>query len=206
MMIFDCCHSGGMHRQSGAKARGISPPDDIRHRELKWDIEAEMWVDRSFERLNDEFAPKDDEANRAFFGSNGATVRLGRAAMLRTSSQEDYKKASSKGKEPVGPFLPLIIQACEEQQLSYEYRHGATSYGAFTFCLASILRKDPGLTFQQLVERVREKLADLGYQQTPAILGPSAIRDAPIPFRTGTKAGQVPDGDRPGVATPRTTG
>jgi len=206
MMIFDCCHSGGMHRQSGAKARGISPPDDIRHRELKWDIEAEMWVDRNFERLNSEFAPENDEATRAYFGSNGATLRLGRAALLRTAPQEIYKEAAAKAEEPIGPFLPLIIQACEEKQLSYEYRHGATSYGAFTFCLASILRKDPGLTFQQLVERVREKLAELGYQQTPAILGPTAIQEAPIPFRTGTKAGQLPDGDRPGVATPRTTG
>jgi hypothetical protein len=206
MMIFDCCHSGGMHRQSGAKARGISPPDDIRHRELKWDVEAEMWVDRSFERLNSDFAPGDDEATRAYFGSNGATVRLGRAAMLRTAPQQEYKKAAAKADEPVGPFLPLIIQACEEGQLSYEYRHGATSYGAFTFCLASILRKEPKLTFEQLVERVGSQLAELGYQQTPAILGPSAIREAPVPFRTGTKAGQVPGDDQPGAATPRTSG
>lgn len=206
IMVFDCCHSGGMHRQGGARARGISPPDDIRHRELKWDIKAEMWVDREFERINPDFAAAGDPAMQAFFGNKGATVRLGRASMLRLTDQQDYRKAAARAKAPVGPFLPLIIQACEEEQLSYEYRHGATSYGAFTFCLASILRKDPTLTFQQLVDKVRDQLAELGYQQKPVILGPTAIQNARLPFRTGLRAGTVPDGDEPGIATPRTTG
>jgi hypothetical protein len=33
----------------------------------------------------------------------------------------------------VGPYLPLIIEACQEKEFSYEYRDGATSYGAFTY-------------------------------------------------------------------------
>ena len=206
MMIFDCCHSGGMHRQGGAKARGITPPDDIRHRELKWDQQAEMWVDRDFQRLNKNFAPADEQAQKAYFGSGGATVRLGRAAMLRTAPQEEYRKAASKAKQPVGPFLPLIIQACEEQQLSYEYRHGATSYGAFTFCFTSLLRKEKSLTFQALVEKARAQLADLGFEQTPTILGPTAVQTAKIPVRTGLRAGEPPGRKRPGVATPRTSG
>ena len=36
-----------------------------------------------------------------------------------------------------GPYLPLIIEACGEDEFSYEYRHGATSHGAFTFSLAT---------------------------------------------------------------------
>ncbi|RYE50806.1 MAG: caspase family protein, partial [Hyphomicrobiales bacterium] len=69
LMIFDCCHSGGIHRAGGPKPRGISPPDDIRHREIKWDSATQMWVPRTFERLNEDFAPKSEEQRRiAFFG------------------------------------------------------------------------------------------------------------------------------------------
>ena len=45
--IFDCCHSGGMTREGGRKARGITPPDDIRHRALRWNAELQMWEDRT---------------------------------------------------------------------------------------------------------------------------------------------------------------
>ncbi len=206
MMIFDCCHSGGMHRQGGARARGLTPPDDIRHRELKWDRKAEMWVDRPFERLNKDFATGDAQAQKAYFGESGATVRLGRATVLRTAPAKEYDKANANTKGPVGPFLPLIIQSCEEQQLSYEYRHGATSYGAFTFCFTSILRKEKNLTFEGLVTKARAQLKELGYQQTPTILGPTAVQAAKVPFRTGLHASEATKASRPGVATPRTSG
>jgi hypothetical protein len=42
LMIFDCCHSGGIHRDGGMRPRGLTPPDDIRHRELKWDRKTGM--------------------------------------------------------------------------------------------------------------------------------------------------------------------
>ena len=155
-------------------------PDLILANSRKWDLGAEMWVDPSFERLNRECAPKSAQANRAFFGSDGATVRLGRAAMLRMSAQEEYKKAAAKAKKPAGPFLPLIIRACEEQQLPYQYRHGATSYGAFTFCLASILRRDPGLTFQQLVAGCERSWASLATSRRRR-----SWRPAPCPMVTG---------------------
>jgi hypothetical protein len=204
LMIFDCCHSGSMHRQSAARARGINPPDDIRHRELAWDREEQMWVERGFADINRDFS-RADAKQRAFFGQNRSTVRLGRAAPLRVTARRSYDKAKKESGGPVGPFLPLIIEACAEEQLSYEYRHGATSYGAFTFCLTSILRLEKDVTFRRLVELAGERLERLGYQQKPQILGPKIHMDAPVPFETG-RGSREPAGTRPGAATPRTSG
>lgn len=204
MLIFDCCHSGSMHRQSGAKARGISPPDDIRHRELKWDLRTGMWVDRDFTRLNDSFSSRSKD-NAAFFGGNGVTVKLGRAPLLRLDSKAEYEKARSEAKAPIGPYLPLIIEACGEDQLSYEYRHGATSYGAFTFCLASILREQKAITFERLVEKTRDRLKDLKYDQTPQILGPTVVMKSQVPW-TGGRKGEPASEGVPGGLTPRTSG
>lgn len=184
VLIFDCCHSGSMHRQSGAKARGISPPDDIRHRELKWDMQTRMWVDRGFERLNDRFSTRAKD-NAAFFGRNGATVKLGRSALLRLDDKKTYEAALEKTEGPVGPYLPLIIEACGEDQLSFEYRHGATSYGAFTYCLAHLLRELETITFEGLVAAARERLKDLEYDQIPQILGPTVVMQAEVPWNTG---------------------
>ena len=186
IMIFDCCHSGGIHRDGG-RPRGLTPPDDIRHRELKWDIKTRMWVSRDFERLQKDFT-RDKATVRDFFGQNGATKRLGRASMLRQLPVTTYNrlKKEKKAKGPIGPYLPLIIEACKEEELSYEYRHGATSHGAFTYALANILRRenDAGraVSFESLIEKVRDMLAELKYAQTPQILGPSAIMKAKVPL------------------------
>ena len=39
--FFDCCHSGGLTRMGGAKVRGLNPPDDIRHRMLRWNLKSQ---------------------------------------------------------------------------------------------------------------------------------------------------------------------
>lgn len=204
LMIFDCCHSGSMHRDGAGRARGITPPDDIRHRQLRWNREEEMWVERDFTPLNEAFASQ-AARRQAFFGSNLATVRLGRAALLRVHDQKSYEQAKQASGAPTGPFLPVIIEACGEEQYSYEYRHGATSYGAFTFCLTSILRKEKKITFQKLVKLATERLERLGYNQKPQILGPAAHLAAKVPFETG-RGGKAPAGNLPGSATPRTSG
>ena len=77
-----------MHRQGGPAARGISPPDDIRHRELKWDTVSQMWVERDFKRLNADFSTK-TKSNADFFGQKGSTARLGRASMLRLTTANE---------------------------------------------------------------------------------------------------------------------
>ena len=184
MMIFDCCHSGGIHRDGSQKPRGITPPDDIRHRELKWDSKTQMWVRREFTRINQKFTPRKELAAQ-YFGQDGATVRLGRASMLRGASAAQYERMK-RDDDPAakGAYLPVIIEACGEEELSYEYRHGATSYGAFTYSLASILRRRAGkpITFDELVTATREQLADLKYDQKPRILGPTDIVQGRVPW------------------------
>ncbi len=181
-MIFDCCHSGGIHRDGGLRPRGITPPDDVRHRELKWDSKTQMWVARDFSRINERFTARKELA-ADYFGREGATKRLGRASMLRGLSSGQYDRLK-KGGEAVdlGPYLPVIIEACGEEEFSYEYRHGATSHGAFTFSLANILRREKSISFETLIAKTRAQLADLQYAQEPRILGPSAILKHKVPW------------------------
>ncbi|MEQ8858920.1 MAG: caspase family protein [Pseudomonadales bacterium] len=181
-MIFDCCHSGGMHRAGGARARGIDPPDDIRHRELKWDAQTEMWVPRSFRRLNADFAADADDV-RDYFGADGTKTRLGRASLLRCEPEAAYQARKRRADRPVGPYLPLIVEACGESQLSFEYRHGVHSYGAFTYALATQLRRNRRVSFATLVKRVAAQLDELGYDQVPQVLGPKTVTSARIPWR-----------------------
>ncbi len=188
MMIFDCCHSGGIHRDGAAKARGISPPDDIRHRELKWDSANEMWVSRDFKRINTRFSPK-ATVMKQYFGEDGATRRLGRASMLRGISSAQYKTLQAKqNRKRIGPYLPLIIEACGEKQYSYEYRHGVTSYGAFTYSLTELLRARKQITFATLVKAAAKRLAYLQYDQVPQILGPTAIQNSRVPWAAAPPA------------------
>ncbi|WOF74441.1 caspase family protein [Parvibaculaceae bacterium PLY_AMNH_Bact1] len=185
-MIFDCCHSGGIHRDGGAKSRGLTPPDDIRHREMKWDVETQMWVARDFARLDRGFS-RSKEYKEDFFGSNGATFRLGRAVPYHGMTSAQYDRLKKTTDEPVGPYLPLIMEACGESQLAYEYQHGVTSYGAFTYSLASILRRSAGqnpISFKQLVDSTRRQLGELQYDQVPQILGPDKVVNAKVPWRT----------------------
>ena len=121
-MIVDCCHSGGMHRHGGARVRGLNRPDDIRHRELKWDKAADMWVERAFKPLNKQFSSQ-ATVNDAFFGKDSSTTRLGRASLIRQQSEDDYKRLKRReGSPKVGPYLPLIIEGGQEKEFSYEYR------------------------------------------------------------------------------------
>ncbi|MDO8354666.1 MAG: caspase family protein, partial [Aestuariivirga sp.] len=189
VMIFDCCHSGGIHRDGGPRPRGITPPDDVRHRELKWDGKTEMWVSRDFTRINKDFTREKDVAVE-YFGRDGATQRLGRASMLRGLSSAKYDQLKKQNSAMArGPYLPLIIEACGEDEFSYEYRHGATSHGAFTFSLANILRNENRrkrrITFETLIAKTREQLAELRYAQIPQILGPEIIVKHKIPWTAG---------------------
>jgi metacaspase-1 len=176
--VFDCCHSGGLARQGGAKIRGITPPDDIRHRMLKWNIEKEMWVERKIDSPNRQLGPE-------YTGEMKATRRLGRAISLRTLPNKQYDRARKIYKHN-GPYLPMIYQACGENEFSYEYRHGVTSYGAFTYCFARILRhyghQGRGISFENLCKEVGDDLHDLGYEQTPCVVGPSSLRSQMVPW------------------------
>ncbi len=184
MMVLDCCHSGGMSRDGGSRVRGLTPPDDIRHRALKWESKHQMWVDRRFTPPNKSLADHKDGA--LYLGQSRANHRLGRGINLRSLSNHDYDRVrTALGHH--GPYLPTILSACAEGELASEYRHGVTSYGAFTYSLAKAIRaerkKRPGLTFERLVTLVRDELKTLGYDQTPELLATKDRRKGKIPWQ-----------------------
>jgi hypothetical protein len=186
--MFDCCHSGGITREGGPRMRGITPPDDIRHRALRWEAREEMWIPRDFPPLNDSIEKQRNSVD--YVGSNGATRRFGRAMILRTQSNKEYDK-TRKELGHFGPYLPILLEACQETQFSYEYRDGATSYGAYTFCMAKVLRtnraRGVNLSFQDLNKQVTAKLHRLKYDQTPNLVGAEVLCAQAVPW---TMAGQ----------------
>lgn len=80
--IFDCCHSGGMSRDGARRVRGITPPDDIHRRAMRWNVDMQMWEDRPLATVNKQLAKSPEGV--AYTGKNGATNRLGRAVELRS--------------------------------------------------------------------------------------------------------------------------
>lgn len=186
--VLDCCHSGGMTRDAGFKARGLNPPDDIRHRTIKWDAQREMWVPRELNLSKRElFKGNTSASNQVLYtGEEGGTQRFGRAVSL-WSDVETYDTTKKKY-GTMGPYMPLIIEACKEKEYSYEYVHGVTSYGAFTYSLTTILRQlnknkeRNKISFKKLVELASKQLKELGYAQTPQIVGPKSKVNDIVPF------------------------
>ncbi len=187
--IFDCCHAGGMTRDGSRKVRGIDPPDDIRHRALRWNADLQMWEDRPIASANRSLAEGKDGAN--YLGTSGAVYRIGRAAGLRTLPNREYD-ALRRALDHYGPYLPVILEACQENQLSYEYRHGVQSYGAFTYSLAAELRAARAAggnpDFIQLIDGVGKRLRRLKYDQTPNLAGAKDILRRPVPWTRAAEA------------------
>jgi hypothetical protein len=192
LAIFDCCHSGGMTRDGGPRVRGLAPPDDIRHRMLRWNPKEQMWEQRQLEPDNPDVekwkkkGAKKEKRSVDFAGLSGATRRLGRAMTLRSLPDKEYD-ATREAFGHKGPYLPVLLEACEEEQLSYEYRHGVTSYGAFTYALTQTFRasssQGKNITWQQLLKATSDKLERLKYNQTPVLVGPDKIIAKPVPWR-----------------------
>ena len=179
-VVFDCCHSGGMTRAGMGRPRGLAPRDDIRHRELEWDPKKRDWFERRIQSPNDKLCS--GKMRKSYLGETGFKRRLGRGINLLTMNNRSYN-AARKRYGHHGPYLPVIIQACQEDELAYEYRHGATSFGAFTFALAQEMRSAEarvGLSMDNLYKRVAKGLRQMGYAQRPNIVGPTRITQQPF--------------------------
>lgn len=173
LTILDCCHSGGMTRDGTAKARGLNPPDDIRHRALEWGRQSGVFVDREL------------STHKRADGTQSCVRGLGHGSRYRNSSDAEYDQLRRDFGHS-GSFMPVLLQACAENEVAYEYRHGSQSNGAFTWTLAQVLRtqksKSP-LEWGKLIAEVRKRVQALGYKQTPQIACPKVILTAPIPWR-----------------------
>lgn len=186
--VFDCCHSGGMTRHGGHKVRGLTPPDDIRHRSLRWDIPTQMWAERDLlevqKRIGDGIAQTEKANQPEWTGASGVEMRLGRANALRLSEGEQNQRKKEYGHK--GPYTPVLIQACQADQLAYEYRDGVTSYGAFTFALTTALRaanaRGKPITWKELAKDTAAVVKRHKYDQVPSLVGPTAVISKPVPF------------------------
>jgi hypothetical protein len=167
--MFDCCHSGGLSRSTALKVRSVAPPDDIAHRQLKWDWQWQMWVPRDF--------VKPQVARMSSVDPRSPTLRLGRGISLRPEQTRGLGKAFGHK----GPYMPAILMACRADELAHEYRHGGGhAYGAFTYALSQVLRDESGgavSTMKDLCDRINKRLPALGYAQHCAIDGPGAQLD-----------------------------
>ncbi len=177
--ILDCCHAGGMTRDrglrdgglrdGGPRMRGLTPPDDIRHRQLQWDGEQQCWSSRSLRPISARYRRTTDAP---MTGLGRATYRLGRGMRLRgplSRATEQRLIAQQRGL-----YLPVLFEACGEGELAQEYRHGAESYGAFTWTLAAALRRSPRMSWERLQRVVSADFAVRGYNQRPVLVGASA--------------------------------
>lgn len=179
LAVFDCCHSGGLARDGGPRVRGIDPPDDIRHRLLRWDEEAEVWRDRALE-------VEKSPASRATARASAAGLRVGRMA---TTAGSPAARAFAPDPSAFGlrdaAYMPIILQACQEGQKAFEYRHGSTPHGAFTFSLVRALRRRAGRRYSwgDLLKDVAEQIRRLGYRdQNPGHEGPAGFELDVIPW------------------------
>ena len=121
------------------------------------------------------FVNKDD-----YVGRNGTLRRFGRAISLRRQVAPDCPSPPSYIKEGTpGPFLPVIVSACAEDDVALEHQDGHVTYGAFTFALdrawRSLIRgrEDAGakdIRWEQLVELATAELKDLCYVQKPKLI------------------------------------
>lgn len=190
LTVLDCCHSGGMTREGGLIARGLTPPDDIRHRLLEWKATSGVFTER---KIRGQSVLKKGPGATGPDTRHGPLHKLGCAVILRPESKTAYDRARGDFGHR-GPFMPFILQACSEGELAYEYRHGAQSNGAFTYFLASTLQGWKGrgpLTWEALAAAVGERLRNQGYTQTPQLVCPTALRQNPIPWQPRSKRRRV---------------
>jgi hypothetical protein len=139
-----------------------------------------MWVERDWVKEARKSAQKAETANTA--SSREGIRRLGQAIAVRGVNDKLYD-SRCKAYDHHGPYLPILLYACGEAQLSYEYRDGVTSYGAFTYSLAHTLRTAKTRpSFKTLMQQTSKLLTDLGYDQNPVIVGPSKQIVQPVPW------------------------
>jgi len=190
LMILDCSFPLEPGKLAGGGARGLTVPEDLYQRMIRWDEMREMWVLRSLRPTTKKLL-RSARDRTAYLGESGSTKRLGRGVSL-WSDPRSFDRAKHTYNH-YGPYMPVILQACQEEELAYEYRHGATAYGAFTYCLTrtfhELKQRWSRHTFEGLIYRVAERLAELGYAQHPVLVGPQVKRTAPIPhlFAGGPK-------------------
>jgi hypothetical protein len=196
LAILDCCHSGGLAR-GGISVRGLTPPDDIRHRMLQWNAVAGVWEPRKLDNVSPAFAAREE-----FTGETGSVYRLGRAIPLRQMTAAEFSR-STKEYGHKGPYLPVLFEACAEAELAEEYLAGSQSYGVFTYAIVKSLRMAragrESLSFQELFDRAVREVANMGHAQNPQVAGPTAVLKEEVPLSLAQAVPRATAGRKPPV-------
>lgn len=172
-VILDCCHSGGMDRGVQGKIKGLEIPDDIRHRMQFWDAE-KGWQKRIFPTYFEKGSKYFD-----FAGESGSCQKIGRALELRNPNEEQFKTQRDFFGH-LGPYLPIIFEACQEYEPALEMKYGNQAYGAFTFSFVNTLRAlrktniKPSL--DSFLKLVGDNLRQYITGQTPKLVAPQDKR------------------------------
>ena len=159
---------------------------------LKWNRKRELWEPRDLAEERE--LPTFLEDTTAYTGESGASNRILRGVPLRALAKDketrDMRETEHGHK---GPYLPLIFEACGEEQYAYEYRDGVTAYGAFTYFITKTLfdlgheqagtRNKKKFTFEDLVISVAEVMKPY-YNQQPQLVGPKAWVKTEVPWYT----------------------
>jgi metacaspase-1 len=141
-----------------------------------------MWEERDLRNLNPDFGGS-RELRQEYMGQNCSTKKLGAAMSLREEqTATQYRKAP---RERRGPYMPVVLTACQEDGFAYEYHHGTIGYGVFTFALAKEFRKaqaarETDVSFTDLSERVNATMETLHYDQVCDVKGPTAVCRGPV--------------------------
>lgn len=188
-IILDCCHSGGIARAGGVAVRGINPPDDVRHRSMAWDVDKQMWFARKQLDLTARMGKAPAAEIRRYLGPDGATRKMGRAVGRWSETPAEFK-AATKRLGHHGPYNPVILAACREDQYAYEYTHGSVPYGALTFMLVQQLRASGGRkTLEDIVKQCNQVLkTKLGYDQETQLYRPREHKQTRFPGSPAKKA------------------
>lgn len=179
LAIFDSCFSGGMVKSQQAGVRCLPVPESLRPAFVQWDSKERCWTNRQFKKV----LPASNGQQNRYAGENGSTYKLLRAVPLRTLTKDKYD-AVRKLRHHEGPFLPVVMEACGDDQPSFEYRNGATVRGAFTCALTDVINQsEPGgmnVTFKKLMDLIKKRLGDLAINQQPQLVGPKRVLNQPI--------------------------
>ena len=77
----------------------------------------------------------------------------------------------------------MILQACQEDELANEFRHGNVSHGAFTYAFAQVMREAAAGEPPELVrleQLVQHRVRQLVNNQRPQIVAPGPRYSEPL--------------------------
>ena len=140
----------------------------------------DRWANRKLSPENPALLGLDSYAGKMAF-----TRRLGRAVELRQLSNGEFDEVRTRLGHK-GPYLPVLFEACRENQLAEEYRDGNKSFGAFTYAVMTCLREARAnreeVSYNTIIDRARELLQKLGKSQEPVVVGPTGKLALPVPM------------------------